>query len=311
MEYKIIKKITIGGSNRIYYRCNKGNETYILVWDKNIQYHLKIQKHLFDKGISVPEVHWSDENLKLILMEDLGDNSLYELSKKKRSLISQYRSAIKELVKFQVDGYDDAPTEDYYNYEHVKWEQQYFKKHFLAQYCKISRRKIEKLNDDFEKLAQELIKAVEPWSNFLMHRDYQSQNIYIKKRKAKIIDYQSARIGPLTYDLAALLRDSYVNITPKIEKKLIDYYLECLNKKHIKFKKRKFLYAYELTALQRNLQALGAFANLSLNKEKVRFKEYIPRGLELLRAGLEKTEYKELNDCVMSAQVSEACLSNN
>ena len=310
MEYKIIEKIIIGGSDRIYYRCNKGNETYILAWDKNIRYHLKIQKHLFDKGISVPEVHWSDENLNLILMEDLGDNSLYELFKKKRSLILQYRIAIKELVKFQVDGYDDAPTEDYYDYEHVKWEQQYFKKYFLTQYCKISRRKIEKLNDDFEKLAKELLKAVEPWSNFLMHRDYQSQNIYIKGRKAKIIDYQSARIGPLTYDLAALLRDSYVNITPKTEKKLIDYYLECLKKKHIKFKKREFLYAYALTALQRNLQALGAFANLSLNKDKVRFKEYIPRGLKLLRAGLEKTEYKELNDCVMSTQVSEACLSN-
>jgi len=59
------------------------------------------------------------------------------------------------------------------------------------------------------------------------------------------------------------------------------------------------------------MQALGAFANLWLNKNKVHFKEYIPRGLELLRAGLEKTDYQELYDCVMSPQVTEACLSND
>ena len=311
MEYKIIEKIGIGGSDRICYRCKKGNKSYILLWDNDLKHHLKMQKHLFSKGISVPEIHWVEEESSLILMEDLGNDSLYKLSRKRRSLISHYRAAIKALVKLQVDGYDDAPIKDHYDKEHIKWEQQYFKEHFLGQCCNVPRKNIKKLDADFEELTKELLKAVQPWSNFLMHRDYQSQNIFIKDRKAKIIDYQAARIGPLTYDLAALLRDSYVNIAPKMEKKLFEYYFECLKKKHIKFKKRQFLYAYALTALQRNMQALGAFANLWLNKDKVRFKEYIPRGLELLRAGLEKTNYQELYNCVMSAQVTEACLSND
>ena len=286
----------------------KDRENYILVWDKNIALHVKMQKHLFEKGIGVPEIHWIDEDSNLILMEDLGDNSLYELSKKKRSIITQYRKAIKELVKLQIDGYDDAPIKDHYDYQHIKWEQQYFKKHFLKQHCSISTRKLKKLDDDFEQLAHDLLKEAEPWSNFLMHRDFQSQNIYIKGRKAKIIDYQAARIGPLTYDLAALLRDSYVHITPKNEKKLIDYYLERLTKKRIKYKKRQFLRAYELTALQRNMQALGAFANLWLNKNKKSFKKHIPRGLDLLRAGLEKSEYQELYECVNCDKVTEKCL---
>lgn len=311
MEYKIVKKIDIGGSDRICYRCIKDHVTYILVWDKNIEHHIKMQKHLYDKGVGVPEIHWVDEDSSLILMEDLGDNSLYELSKKKRSIIVQYRRALKELVKLQVDGYDDAPTKDYYDYAHIKWEQQYFKKNFLRQCCGLTSRKIKKLDDDLEKLARDLLKEAEPWSNFLMHRDYQSQNIYIKDRRAKILDYQSARIGPLTYDLAALLKDSYVRMTPKNEKKLIEYYLECLTKKRIRYKKRRFLRAYDLTALQRNMQALGAFANLWLNKEKPVFKKHIPRGMELLREGLAKTDYRELYDCVNSTQVSETCLSRD
>jgi aminoglycoside/choline kinase family phosphotransferase len=310
MEYKIVKKIDIGGSDRICYRCIKDRENYILVWDKNIAHHIKMQKHLFNKGIGVPEIHWIDEDSSLILMEDLGDNSLYELFKKKRGILAQYRKALKELVKLQVDGYDDAPIKDHYDYQHIKWEQQYFRKHFLNQCCDIPTRKIRKLDSDFEKLARRLLKEAEPWSNFLMHRDYQSQNIYIKGRRAMILDYQAARIGPLTYDLAALLRDCYVKLTPKSEKKLIDYYLECLTKKHIKYKKRQFLIAYELTALQRNMQALGAFANLWLNKEKTSFKKHIPRGLELLRKGLEKTDFRALYECVNSVQVTEKCLSS-
>jgi aminoglycoside/choline kinase family phosphotransferase len=308
MEYKIVKKIDIGGSDRICYRCIKDKETYILVWDKNIKHHLKMQRHLFNKGVGVPEIHWVDEDSSLILMEDLGDNSLYALSKKKRGIIGQYRKALKELVKLQVDGYDDAPIKEHYDYQHIKWEQQYFKRHFLRQFCRVSSRKIKKLDLEFEQLAEDLLKEAEPWLYFLMHRDYQSQNIFIKGHKAKIIDYQSARIGPLTYDLAALLRDSYVRITPKTESKLIEYYFDCLTKKHIKYKKRQFLRAYELTALQRIMQALGAFANLSMNKNKEIFKTHIPRGLELLRTGLEKTDYNEMRSCVSDLQISEKCL---
>jgi hypothetical protein len=136
-----------------------------------------------------------------------------------------------------------------------------------------------------------------------MHGDYQSQNIYIKGKKAKIIDFQSAMIGPLTYDITALLRDPYVNISKQVERKLIDYYLVSLKKKGVRFKKREFLHLYYLTALQRNMQVLGAFANLSLNKNKVHFKEYIPRAIELIQDVLKKSEFKELLNIVNSPEV--------
>ncbi|MCK4453188.1 nucleoside-diphosphate-sugar pyrophosphorylase, partial [candidate division WOR-3 bacterium] len=131
----------------------------------------------------------------------------------------------------------------------------------------------------------------------------QSQNIYIKGKKAKIIDFQSARIGPLTYDITALLRDPYVNISKQVERKLIDYFLASLKKRGIRFKKREFLHIYHLTALQRNMQVLGAFANLSLNKNKVHFKKYIPRAIELIQDVLKKSEFKELLNIVNSPEV--------
>ncbi len=294
MEYKIVEKITRGGSSRIFYRCKRGKDSYILVWDKDVYNYLKLQRHLSERGIAVPRVHWADERSRLLVMEDLGNDSLYELVRKTRSISPLYHAALDELVKLQVDGYAHAPVKRYYDYEHVKWEQQYFKKYFLRQCCKIPQKKLRAIDADLDALAERLIVQAKPWTNFLMHRDYQSQNIYIKNGKVKIIDFQSARIGPLTYDVAALLRDAYVTISEKREHAFITYYLACLKKKGIRLKEAEFLPLYHLTGLQRNMQALGAFANLSLNKDKVHFKEYIPRGLALLRSGLMKSPFKEL-----------------
>lgn len=303
MEYKIVEKISLGGSDRIFYRVIKEKQTFILVWDKDIQTYLKLQKYLFERGIAVPEIHWSDEDANLLLIEDLGNDSIYELTKKRKNIILIYRAAINELIKLQIDGYTDAPIDVHYDYEHMKWEQEYFKEYFLHQFCEIPKTRLKRLDDELESLAKELIKKIEPWRNFLMHGDYQSQNIYIKGKKAKIIDFQSARIGPLTYDITALLRDPYVNISKQVERKLIDYYLVSLKKKGVRFKKREFLHLYYLTALQRNMQVLGAFANLSLNKNKVHFKEYIPRAIELIQDVLKKSEFKELLNIVNSPEV--------
>jgi len=303
MEYKIVEKITLGGSDRIFYRVIKEKQTFILVWDKDMQTYLKLQKYLFERGIAVPEIHWSDEDANLLLIEDLGNDSIYELTKKRKNIILIYRAAINELIKLQIDGYTDAPIDVHYDYEHMKWEQEYFREYFLHQFCEIPKTRLKRLDDELESLAKELIKKIEPWRNFLMHGDYQSQNIYIKGKKAKIIDFQSARIGPLTYDITALLRDPYVNISKQVERKLIDYYLVSLKKKGVRFKKREFLHLYYLTALQRNMQVLGAFANLSLNKNKVHFKEYIPRAIELIQDVLKKSEFKELLNIVNSPEV--------
>ncbi len=303
MEYKIVEKISLGGSDRIFYRVIKEKQTFILVWDKDMQTYLKLQKYLFERGIAVPEIHWSDEDANLLLIEDLGNDSIYELTKKRKNIILIYRAAINELIKLQIDGYTDAPIDVHYDYEHMKWEQEYFKEYFLHQFCEIPKTRLKRLDDELESLAKELIKKIEPWRNFLMHGDYQSQNIYIKGKKAKIIDFQSARIGPLTYDITALLRDPYVNISKQVERKLIDYYLVSLKKRGVRFKKREFLHLYYLTALQRNMQVLGAFANLSLNKNKVHFKEYIPRAIELIQDVLKKSEFKELLNIVNSPEV--------
>lgn len=309
MEYKILEKISVGGSDRIFYRCKKGKETFILVWDKNIAGYLQLHKHLDDRGINVPNILWADKKTNLLVIEDLGKNSLYELSQKKKSVMPLYRRAIDELIKLQIDGYFDMPRDAYYDREHITWEQNYFKKYFLGQFCKVTKKAIKKLDDDCAAIRTELLKQSERYCNFFMHRDYQSKNLYIKDRKVTVIDFQSARIGPLTYDLASLLRDPYVKLSQDKEQKLIEYYLRKLKKKGVRCEKKHFMKIYLLTALQRGMQALGAYANLSLNKQKPQFRQYIPRGLQLLQSGLRKSPFENLYSIVTSEAVQERCHS--
>ena len=298
-KYEIVETINTGGSDRKFFRVKKGNTTYILIEDQNIDQYIRILNHLHQKGVGVPELIMTQGSRAII--EDLGGESLYNFMCNKKSHWQKfYELAIEELVKLQIDGYKDAPINLYYDEEHIKWEQDYFKNFFLKQFCKVSTQKPEEAEDDFKLLLENVVESIKPIANFLMHRDYQSQNIYIKDNKIRIIDFQSARIGPLTYDLASLLRDAYVDIDEEDEDFLINYYLNCLKKKGIEISKEEFSKIYRLTAIQRNMQALGAFANLSLNKNKTQFKQFIPRGLELLRLGLRKTRFRKLFQIVDS-----------
>ena len=59
----------------------------------------------------------------------------------------------------------------------------------------------------------------------LCHRDYHSRNLMLHDGSLYIIDFQDARMGPDTYDLASLLRDSYIDITDAEVDDLIAYFL--------------------------------------------------------------------------------------
>ena len=59
----------------------------------------------------------------------------------------------------------------------------------------------------------------------LCHRDYHSRNLMLHEGQLYIIDFQDARMGPDTYDLVSLLRDSYVDFTEEAVDDLIAFFL--------------------------------------------------------------------------------------
>ena len=118
----------------------------------------------------------------------------------------------------------------------------------------------------------------------LCHRDYHSRNLMLHDGSLYIIDFQDARMGPDTYDLASLLRDSYVDIADRELDELIAYFLALKGLTDAAEFRRRF----DLMSLQRNLKALGTFGYQTTTRRNPVYIQYIPRTLNYARTTLEK-----------------------
>ncbi len=140
----------------------------------------------------------------------------------------------------------------------------------------------------------------------LCHRDYHSRNLMLSEGSLYIIDFQDARMGPDTYDLVSLLRDSYVDIADRELDELIAYFLALKTRDGApaaaadEFRRR-----FDLMALQRNLKALGTFGYQTITRRNTVYIQYIPRTLRYARTNLEKyPRFARLRE-ILAAHVEE------
>jgi aminoglycoside/choline kinase family phosphotransferase len=292
-DYQVIEKISTGGSAREFYRIRIEGKNYMLIRGPAPYEYRRLQRCLLQRHIGVPELYSfrGDETI----IEDLGDDTLLRIALSDPMMIlDRYRKVIRALIGLQFCEDPGKFLDRHYDHEHIRWEQDYFRAFFLGQYSGLRMSDLRALDREFLILSRDVVFWNEPFDGFFMHRDFQSQNIIFKNGRPRFIDFQSARIGPLTYDLASLLKDSYLTIDERLEDSMIRFYLGELKTEGLIMDPNLFMKAYRLAGLQRNMQALGAFANLSLNKGKPSFRSYIPRAATLLRAGLRNSPYLQL-----------------
>ena len=134
--------------------------------------------------------------------------------------------------------------------------------------------------EEWKAIAEEL--ASEP--RVLCHRDYHSRNLMLHDGTLHVIDFQDARMGPDTYDLASLLRDSYVDLTDRELDELIAYFLALKGEPDGSAFRRRF----DLMAVQRNMKALGTFGYQTIARRNPVYIQYMPRTLRYVRTNLEK-----------------------
>ncbi len=288
------------GSDRLWYRCTAAGSSIIMVdhgirtgsETQEVDSFIRIGKHLSAKGVAVPCIILSDPFAGLVFLEDLGDLHLQEKVLQNKTdidlILSLYRSVIDKLVHMALagrQGFDPEWTWQSATYDHaivIEKECRYFVEAFLNGYLQLAL-SFEEFKDEFVFLADSVANCTEIG---FMHRDMQSRNIMIHQDRCFIIDFQGARTGPLQYDLASLLLDPYVALSPKTVKILYDYYVKCLSA-HGTIDAAVFRNGFETCAITRNLQILGAFGHLSRNKGKTHFEAYIPGALQTLRKNLD------------------------
>lgn len=243
--------------------------------------------------LPVPKILHHSNDLGIIGLEDLGDVTLQaHLGAASRSEhAALYREAVSFVARLQQRGAelasdDCAPYRVAFDIEKLTWELEFFVKHFIVAYRNATPSEAVRgaLRDEWSSIVQEL--SSEP--RVLCHRDYHSRNLMLHDGGLVIIDFQDARMGPDTYDLASLLRDSYVDLAPPQVDELIAYFLALRNptvtvssRVSAEFRRR-----FDLMTLQRNLKALGTFGYQTTTRTNPVYIQYIPRTLSYVRENL-------------------------
>jgi len=114
------------------------------------------------------------------------------------------------------------------------------------------------------------------------HRDFQSRNLMLTPAGLRVIDYQDARMGPASYDLASLLRDSSLDLTEEFREEGIRYFLSLRRE----LGPEEFRLEYDRQALQRNIKDLGTFGRQVHALGNAGYRPYIPRTLDMVRRAM-------------------------
>jgi len=240
-------------------------------------------------AIPAPRIIAHADALGIIAQEDLGDVTLQAHlgAATAEEHAALYREAVALIASLQRRGAEHVsagyvPYGIAFDEEKLTWELQFFIRHFLEAYRGIQLTADARavLDGAFTALAREL--ASEP--RVLCHRDYHSRNLMLHAGRLHMIDFQDARMGPDTYDLASLLRDSYVDFTEAHVEDLLAYFLALRRPETsdpIEFRRR-----FDTMALQRNIKALGTFGYQTTTRANPVYIQYIPRTLNHVRANL-------------------------
>jgi N-acetylmuramate 1-kinase len=238
--------------------------------------------------VPIPDVIGHAEDLGVLALQDLGDVTLQAHlgAATPAEHAALYRQAVALIATLQRRGAELA-SPDYLPYgiafdvEKLSWELDFFIKHFIEAYrgVVISAAARRELRAACAELVETL--AAEP--RVLCHRDYHSRNLMLHEDKLYIIDFQDARMGPDTYDLVSLLRDSYVDLPEQTVDELIAYFLALKGQTG----EREFRQRFDVMALQRNLKALGTFGYQTTARRNPVYIQYIPRTLRYVRDNLE------------------------
>lgn len=315
-----IEKLFGEASNRQYFRLKDDQgSTYILMqmpegassaseeaMSKEVKVQelpfLNIQRFLHEQGVSVPQVLGYASDQKQIILSDLGNETLENLVKKSTTDLKLffYKKAIDALVVFQKSF--SKPNSDclifhrQFDLKLLEWEFEHFLEYGIEDRFQIKIPSTER--ESMLQFGKELCQAIESSPYEVTHRDFQSRNLMLHGYEFYLIDFQDALLGPLAYDLVALLRDSYIELSEDDRNLLTDYFLSSRKKAELACpEKQAFMKQFHLVTLHRKLKDTGRFQYIHTVKGNSKFLEHVPLSLKYINEAFEKLpEFHQLKE---------------
>ncbi len=274
---------------------------------------LNILRPLAEAGIAVPTPYYYDESAGLLFLEDFGDQTLWRACVEggDSAVRRHYPAAVDTLARMQtritpsVAGACLAFSRSF-DVPLLRWEFEHFLEYGIG-----ARRGSNPMRAEHERVIRgafdEIAGVIAGQPRLFTHRDYHSRNLMIAGGRIGVIDFQDALLGPATYDLASLLRDSYLELDDGFVDEMIDRYRAAMRAGLEPEAQERmgltdapaFRRLFDFTSIQRNLKAAGRFVYLDRVKGNPKFLADIPRTLGYVRRNLETyPDLAELLQCL-------------
>ena len=301
LQPETIRPASADASFRRYLRVDGAGGASFIVMDapperENCAPFVQVAALMAEAGLHVPRVLDWDAPLGFMLLDDLGTRTMIEVVQPQDPAASQglYLRAVDALIAWQrasrpgvLPAYDAAL---------LQRELALFPDWYLARHPQLAQTAPQRatLDAQFALIVERNLAA----PAVFVHRDFMPRNLMIPRDPAEprlgVLDFQDAVYGPITYDIACLMRDAFLSWDEEFVLDITVRYWQKAQKAGLPVDPDfgEFYRAVEWMGLQRHLKVAGIFARLTLRDGKPRYLADAPRFIAYIRATASR--YREL-----------------
>ena len=303
MKFKI-NPISGDASFRKFFRLKLNKKSKIIILSekekyKNLIVYASINKFLRENKIYAPKLYMHNFSKGIIVIQDFGNNSFFNLLLKKKHKIIIYRKLVDLLIKIQkIKPITKIKKINKGYYKIKKYSKnQLFKESdlFFDWYLPLfkNKKKSFEIKMKSKKILSKLYSSLNFSNSYFVHRDYHVQNLMKVNNRIGVIDSQDSLIGNPSYDLASLIDDVRIKNSKKLKNDIYNYYLK---KSSQIFRKnsKEFFHDFSILSVQRILKIIGIFSRLYKRDKKGLYLKYIPYAWEILEMRINSAFFSDL-----------------
>ncbi|MFO7808835.1 aminoglycoside phosphotransferase family protein [Guyparkeria sp.] len=305
-----LRSASSDASNRRYWRAQGPKGDSLVVMDsppdkEPLDSFLDVQARLEKAGLPVPQIHAKDLKGGFLLLDDLGNDTLFSWQAEaapteRENALAECRAQLTAVARVERERLPafDVPR--------LATEMQLFDDWYRAGHLDLS------WSDDqarrWEDMRERIATRLAAMPPVFVHRDYHSRNLMRGEKGWAIIDFQDAVAGPLAYDLVSLLRDSYIDWPADwVEREIEAFWQQARASGLTKASLEGFIEDFAWVAVQRHLKVLGIFARLSRRDGKHGYIDDLPLTWRHLHWALDRApELAPLRELVVGLEPENA-----
>lgn len=294
MQLDSVRTASSDASFRRYFRIDGDGASYIVMDapppNEDVRPFIHVAELFGNTGVSVPAVIAQDVERGFLLLSDLGATTYLQLLTPDNAH-KLYIDAIDALVQMQIHSQPAVLPE--YDRALLLRELMLFPEWYIGKHLGLTM--TEKQTATLNKVFDALLANNLAQPQVYVHRDYHSRNLMVlPDGNPGILDFQDAVYGPITYDLASLLRDAYIQWDEELVLDWAIRYWERARRAGLPVNSDidSFYRDFEYMGLQRHLKVLGIFARLHHRDGKDAYLKDLPLVMEYTRKTAHR--YKEL-----------------